>query len=215
MKTVTCDLPRPFAFSSSGSLSPPLARFYHRMFLWRAEKQRGSLARNSSCGEMGRWQGVQITSACLCLRHFNTDIMFICLVYLRFICFWRNLFPLFTYSLLILLFCCVFPWALAHLAQPRLRLLFCVCSLSLRIAALFDFSMLSFETERRLFKMRNRSWRSRRRRSLKKPGGTPNLCCSGCFLSLCACRSQRIPLLLWAEGSAVWVKNADSDPSPS
>lgn len=34
-------------------------------------------------------------------------------------------------------------------------------------------------------------------------------------MSLCPCRSQHIPRLLWAEGSAVWVKNADSDPSPS
>ena len=34
-------------------------------------------------------------------------------------------------------------------------------------------------------------------------------------MSPCSCRSRRIPWLFSAEGSAVWVKSADSGPSPS
>ena len=44
-----------WAFSS---ISPPCARFCHRMFFWHAEKQRGSLAWKPGCGSMGRCQRV-------------------------------------------------------------------------------------------------------------------------------------------------------------
>lgn len=88
-------------FSSSSSFSPPLARFYHRMFLWHAEKQRGSLARIPSCASMGRCQGGQFTSA---LSQIYFLIFSYIYVVIRFLDLWsmRNLVLLLTYFLLVL-----------------------------------------------------------------------------------------------------------------
>ncbi len=110
-------------FSPPPFPSPPLALFYHWMFLWHAEKQQGSLARNPSCGSMGRCQGMQFTSTCVCFRlilagNFSTGIFFflsfICVLYvyrLMVIVFaMRKLFLLFTYFLLVLSLCYVWMY---------------------------------------------------------------------------------------------------------
>lgn len=132
----------------------------------------------------------------LCFRlllawHFSTDIIYVCSICLCFMHFWtqwsmRNLFLLFTFSLLVLLLCCVFPCALAQdqialiLDAHSSRLVIvvqCLCyvllveisltaaalplsALPLGFAALFDFRILNLC---RLFKMYNHSWWLRRR----------------------------------------------------